>query len=148
MLTDFSIIKTIKKLFNAIGYAMLANLIFSNIAFSAIQVTRIDSPRYTSEHANEIEENACRSWQLSSADIIKIFEISTIYQDNGEIHRIYYWLPCEIKGKLVSDHKEWSFTINAAAHAEWNDGHQSLYWGCSKQECEPLFLLPYDGMAG
>lgn len=154
MVTNTVIKNGIKKLLNITGYILLANIVLCNSAFSALRVISIEPSKFTSQTMGEVTETdksveeACLNWHLSGAKIIKVFESSSVYQDRGAISREYYWLPCEIEGKLISDGKEWNFTLNAAAHAEWNDGHQSIYWGCAKDECESLFLLSYDGMAG
>lgn len=59
----------------------------------------------------------------------------------------YYWLwvPCEISGRLIYNNKEWFFSINAAATAEWSDGKDIIYWGCTKEECDSMFIMPYMG---
>lgn len=142
------------KLLNTICYIVLVNIVLCNTAFSALTVIHIEPAEFTSQKTDamtdmdKMEQEACLNWRLSNVDIVKIFENSAMYQDREVISRHYYWLPCEIKGTLTSENKEWNFTINAAAYAEWNDGHKSIYWGCAKDECESLFLLPYDGMAG
>ncbi|SQJ18892.1 Uncharacterised protein [Salmonella enterica subsp. enterica] len=41
----------------------------------------------------------------------------------------WLWFPCEITGELIYNKKQWHFSINAAATAEWSDGKETIYWG-------------------
>lgn len=130
----------------ALTSSMLYNS--SEAVQNSITIIHVELPKYTqSDHYDEKLELACKNWVLSNDDIINIFNISNKYHSNSIILDDYYWLPCEIKGMLVYENEKWNFSINGAANALWNNGHSSIYFGCSKKECNSMFLLPYDGMS-
>lgn len=114
-----------------------------------IKILMLESSRYLDDGAGDkLLRSACLKWQLSTDDINKIFNISEKFYSHQRIVRDFYWLPCEISGKLIANGIEWSFIINSAATAVWENDNDVIYWGCSNVECESFFLLPYDGMRG
>lgn len=114
-----------------------------------IKILMLESSRYLDDGADDkLLRSACLKWQLSTDDINKIFNISEKFYSHQRIVRDFYWLPCEISGKLIANGIEWSFIINSAATAVWENDNDVIYWGCSNVECESFFLLPYDGMRG
>jgi len=114
-----------------------------------IKILMLESSRYLDDGADDkLLKSACLQWQLSTDDINKIFKISEKFSSHQRIVRDFYWLPCEISGKLIANGIEWSFIINSAATAVWENDNDVIYWGCSNVECESFFLLPYDGMCG
>lgn len=114
-----------------------------------IKILMLESSRYLDDGVDDKSlRSACLKWQLSTDDINKIFNISEKFYSHQRIVRDFYWLPCEIGGKLIANGIEWSFIINSAATAVWENDNDVIYWGCSNVECESFFLLPYDGMRG
>lgn len=55
----------------------------------------------------------------------------------------WLWFPCYISGELIYNNEKWHFSINAAATSEWSAGNKTIYWGCSKEECDDMFIVPY-----
>lgn len=129
-------------------------ILFSGFTYSKkndlnFEILAVESSKYLDgDYADKALKAACLKWQLSVDDINKIFDISERFSSHQRIVRDFYWLPCEISGKLISNGIEWSFIINSAATAVWENDNDVIYWGCSNVQCESFFLLPYDGMRG
>ncbi|WP_170324297.1 hypothetical protein [Budvicia diplopodorum] len=128
----------------------ISMLLCPKVVFSTeLVIEHIDKSVYTQkEEQDEMLLSACQKWSLDASQVKKIFRLSTKYKTSDEISGQYYWLPCEIKGSLLSHGVRWYFIINAAATAEWHNEKGNIYWGCAKKKCGSMFLLPYDGMAG
>lgn len=141
----------IKQWVRALGYIVLVNVLLCNTSAAVknnMIITHVEPSRYTQTgRYDEKLEQVCKHWMLSNDEIMKVFNISNEYNNHSIILDDYYWLPCEIKGVLIYKNKEWNFSINGATSAQWDDGHSSIYFGCSIKECNSLFLLPYDGMS-
>lgn len=139
----------IKQKVKALISIVLINFFFCSNSYSEekIEIININKPIYIgTNQSDKVLITACNHWVLNSRDIIDTFNLSIKHDDYGEINRMYYWLPCEIRGRLMYDGIEWSFVINAAATAMWMSNDKEIYWGCNKKACDNFFLLPYDGM--
>ncbi|HGB3317827.1 TPA: hypothetical protein ACIVBD_004471, partial [Salmonella enterica subsp. enterica serovar Wangata] len=92
------------------------------------------------------DRNLCNKWVLNASQIEKIFLLSDKYKEMSDtMTGFWLWFPCEITGELICNKKKWHFSINAAATAEWSDGKETIYWGCSREKCDDMFILPYPG---
>jgi len=89
-------------------------------------------------------ETACRRWRLSAQQVAEFFRLSREYEEPP--YSAFYQLPCSISGKLRSEGTTWHFVIGGGGTATWSKGGQTRYFGCSADACEPLVLLPADGM--
>lgn len=97
-----------------------------------IKILMLESSRYLDDGADDkLLRSACLKWQLSTDDINKIFNISEKFYSHQRIVRDFYWLPCEISGKLIANGIEWSFIINSAATAVWENDNDVIYWGAA-----------------
>ena len=89
-------------------------------------------------------EVVCREWSLNPAQVRQFFALSSQYTDvpYGE----FYQIPCAIEGNISAEGRVWHFAINGGGTATWRSGSEVRYWGCRSKECDPLVLLPSDGM--
>lgn len=111
-----------------------------------IKIISLNPPLYTATGTEDVSlKQACNDWKITPDDVITLFNLSQKYSQQ-EILQGFYWLPCQITGKLEHNGTEWDFVINAAATAIWKNSQEVIYWGCTKAACEKMFLLPYDGM--
>ncbi|HAU8267811.1 TPA: hypothetical protein I8287_005572 [Kluyvera intermedia] len=139
----------IKLLVKALIFILFSGFTYSKKNDLNFEVLTVESSKYLDgDYADKALKDACLKWQLSVDNINKIFNISERFSSHQRIVRDFYWLPCEISGKLIANGIEWSFIINSAATAVWVNDNDVIYWGCSNMECESFFLLPYDGMRG
>lgn len=117
---------------------ILSFIVFSGFTHSKemggkFKMLMLESFRYLDDGADDkLLRSACLKWQLSTDDINKIFNISERFSSHQRIVRDFYWLPCEISGKLIANGIEWSFIINSAATAVWENDNDVIYWG---QQC-------------
>lgn len=113
---------------------------------ASIHVVHFNKSTYLGDNIGGDDDNSCKEWRLSAKQIEKIFSLSGRYKDNSVTMGYYwYWFPCEISGEIMENSKVWHFVINAAATATWSDGKKTIYWGCSKEECDRFFIMPYQG---
>ena len=110
---------------------------------SSPEVIEVADAEYTGEAGDPLEA-ACRDWRLSKGQVAEFFRLSQRYEQSP--YTGFYQLPCSISGRLRSEGAIWDFTIGGGATAIWSNGGQTRYFGCSADACEPLVLLPADGM--
>ncbi|EEE2004615.1 hypothetical protein CI266_005071 [Salmonella enterica subsp. enterica serovar Kotte] len=120
---------------------------FPYSCFSSVTILNINKPRYINAvHNVDGDFSLCVNWNLNQRQIEKVFLLSDKYKEESDIMEGYWlWFPCEISGELMENNKKWHFIINAAATASWSDGKNTIYWGCSKEECDDMFILSYAG---
>jgi hypothetical protein len=122
-------------------------LFFKGSLEAKVKIISISNPVYIGIVKENITlKQACNNWMIDSDDVVSIFNLSIKYNDEGGIRREFYWLPCEIRGKLESNGTEWTFVINAASTSIWKNNEEEIYWGCKKIGCNEFFLLPFDGL--
>lgn len=112
-----------------------------------MEILKINKSHYIDAVNSEPGDSTlCSKWVLSARQIKKIFSLSDKYKEQSVIKGgAWLWFPCEISGELVYNKKKWHFSINGAANAIWSDGKIYIYWGCSREECDDMFILPYQG---
>lgn len=118
---------------------------FVNFCLADMRILKINKSHYI-DAANSERGDAtlCSKWTLNARQIEKIFLLSDKYKENGDIMNGYWlWFPCYISGELIYNNEKWHFSINAAATSEWSAGNKTIYWGCSKKECDDMFIVPY-----
>lgn len=108
-----------------------------------VWIIDVGEPRYGGESGDPLEA-ACHEWRLTGAQVAEFFRLSRQYEKRP--YAGFYHLPCSISGKLRSEGVTWRFTIDGGGMATWSNGGQTRYFGCSVDACEPLVLLPADGM--
>ncbi|EDW0823306.1 hypothetical protein ABX050_003128 [Salmonella enterica] len=115
--------------------------------FADMKILKINQSHYMSPYNKEPgDRNLCNKWVLNASQIEKIFSLSDKYKEMSDtMTGFWLWFPCEITGELIYNKKKWHFSINAAATAEWSDGKETIYWGCSREKCDDMFILPYPG---
>ncbi|EDS4738540.1 hypothetical protein QB714_003748 [Salmonella enterica] len=118
-----------------------------NNGFADMKILKINNPRYIDAvNSQPGDSTLCSKWSLSARQVKEIFLLSDKYNEMRDIMTGFWlWFPCEITGELIYNKKKWHFSINAAATAEWFDGKETIYWGCSKKKCDDMFILPYPG---
>ncbi|PHM68601.1 hypothetical protein [Xenorhabdus sp. KJ12.1] len=89
-----------------------------------------------------IEE--CKKWNLNKKVIDKIFKISEQYEHSP--YREFYQTPCDIVGRAKLNNEIWDFHINGGGITTFTNDNKIIYLGCNTKECEPFFIIPYDGM--
>ncbi|EAU8701423.1 hypothetical protein EJ824_24300, partial [Salmonella enterica] len=101
--------------------------------FADMKILKINQSHYMSPYNKEPgDRNLCNKWVLNASQIEKIFLLSDKYKEMSDtMTGFWLWFPCEITGELIYNKKKWHFSINAAATAEWSDGKETIYWGCS-----------------
>lgn len=109
-----------------------------------IRILEISSPDYHGAPGDPLE-GACRAWTLSPQQADAFFRFSQPYPDAP--YDRFYQVACGISGRLSADRRVWTFAINGGGTATWQDGDTVRHFGCAAPECEPLLLLPPDGMA-
>lgn len=103
--------------------------------FADMKILKINQSHYMSPYNKEPgDRNLCNKWVLNASQIEKIFLLSDKYKEMSDtMTGFWLWFPCEITGELIYNKKKWHFSINAAATAEWSDGKETIYWGCSRK---------------
>ncbi|MCC8368083.1 hypothetical protein J8V57_17760 [Xenorhabdus sp. PB61.4] len=89
-----------------------------------------------------IEE--CKRWNLNKKVIDKIFKISEQYEHSP--YREFNQTPCDIVGRAKLNNEIWDFHINGGGITTFTNDDKIIYLGCNTKECEPFFIIPYDGM--
>lgn len=112
-------------------------------ASASPEVIEVAAADYTGEAGDPLE-TACRDWRLTRAQVAEFFRLGQQYEQPP--YAGFYQLPCSISGKLRSEGVTWDFTIGGGGMATWSSGGQTRHFGCSVDACEPLVLLPADGM--
>ncbi|GAA3914464.1 hypothetical protein [Luteimonas lutimaris] len=108
-----------------------------------VRIIDVGEPRYGGEPGDPLEA-ACHEWRLSAQQVAEFFRLGQQYEQPP--YAGFYQLPCSISGKLRSEGVTWDFTIGGGGTATWSNGGQARHFGCSVEACEPLVLLPADGM--
>ena len=118
---------------------------FVNFCLADMRILKINKSHYIDATNSERgDATLCSKWTLNARQIEKIFSLSDKYKEMSDIMTEFWlWFPCEITGELVYNKKKWHFSINAAATAEWSDGKETIYWGCSREKCDDMFIVPY-----
>lgn len=99
--------------------------------FADMKILKINQSHYMSPYNKEPgDRNLCNKWVLNASQIEKIFSLSDKYKEMSDtMTGFWLWFPCEITGELIYNKKNWHFSINAAATAEWSDGKETIYRG-------------------
>lgn len=120
-------------------------IFYTSLCIADIQVIKINRSHYIDAVQNSPgDAELCSKWALSDTQIKKIFSISERYENQSDIMEGYWlWFPCTISGELIHNKKKWHFSINAAATSEWTHGKEKRYFGCTKEACDNMFIIPY-----
>lgn len=108
-----------------------------------IRVLEVSPGNYFGPEGRPLEQ-ACRSWALSPRQIEQFFLLSDAYEERP--YGTFYQVECGISGQLHAEGRDWVFSINGGGTATWQAGNTTRHFGCAASECEPLLLLPSDGM--
>lgn len=113
-----------------------------------INVLTVEENRVVQSEQSPSLLKECAAWKLSRTGVAQFFshshEISA-----ADRYRLYYYLPCDIKGTLKRNDTVFTYAINAGATAElWYKDSIYAYYGCSDPVCEDSMLLTSDGMQG
>lgn len=87
---------------------------------------------------------ACQQWQLTKEQVKRFFQLAESYPEHP--YSGYYQIPCKITGTLQEQGQIWQFTIQGGATGTWQKGNTIKYFGCNQAACEPLVIMPTDGM--
>ncbi|MDR7194522.1 hypothetical protein [Luteimonas terrae] len=109
-----------------------------------LRILSISSPDYHGAPGDPLED-ACQAWTLSPQQVDRFFRSSQTYSEvpYGE----FYQVACGVSGRLSAEGRVWTFQINGGGTAIWRNGETMRHFGCASETCEPLLLLPPDGMA-
>lgn len=123
----------------------LSLIFFTSFCLADIQIIKINKSHYIHVVQNSpIDIDLCSQWSLSAEQVKKIFSLSERYENQSDIMEGYWlWFPCTISGELIHNKKKWHFSINAAATSEWTRGKETRYFGCAKEACDDMFIIPY-----
>ncbi|WP_407352147.1 hypothetical protein [Luteimonas sp. R10] len=111
--------------------------------YSSLRVVDVAPAEYHGAAGHPLEE-ACRTWRLSASQVQAFFHLADAYEDRP--YERFYLVGCSISGHLQADGRDWRFAINGGGIATWENDGTIRHFGCSAKECEPLLLLPTDGM--
>ncbi|WP_253897014.1 hypothetical protein [Pseudocitrobacter vendiensis] len=135
-----------KKMNKNIQWLLGVSLIsYTGLCVADIQIIKINRSQYIDAVQNSPgDAELCSKWTLSDAQVKEIFSMSDRYENQSDIMGGYWlWFPCTISGELIHNKKKWHFSINAAATSEWSRGKETRYFGCAKEECDDMFIIPY-----
>ncbi|WP_139838851.1 hypothetical protein [Xenorhabdus vietnamensis] len=96
------------------------------------------------ESNDKIIIDECKKWNLNKQNIDKIFKISSAYEYTP--YHAFSQTPCDIIGKAKLNGKVWDFYINGGGMITLTNNTETIYRGCDSIECEPFFILSYDGI--
>lgn len=117
--------------------------VLDQITILQIDSARVDLKNFKKD-SDKAFEKQCKKWILTKEQIIYFFRLSKSYVHTP--YSFYYQIPCDIKGKLIYNGKEWNFHINGGATAYWEKGKEIKYFGCEDKQCDNLVIMPTDLM--
>jgi hypothetical protein len=90
--------------------------------------------------SNGEEVPACKTWNLSEADILTILKNGTAMTSH-DLHYLYQVLPCKVDGVVEINSSRYNYSINAGSFFLLYDEDSTYYFECRQAACRKFFLV-------